>query len=305
MTDKTKKILLTGASGYLGPYVISELLKKQNEAIGIDIFAIYNNHPLAIDGISSLKCDISRRVDLEKIFTEINPTTVIHLASGTPTRISGQPDEYIKQINVDATEQIAKLCASNGALMIYTSSDLVYESGINLNEDSSKLNPLTIYAQTKLEGEDAVRKFSSNHIIFRTALIYGFTRSTYESFFDSSYAILNAGKSLRAFTDQYRNAIYIEDTAAIIALMPFLYKSNDIINLCGDEYLSRYDMCIGMSEIFGFEKNLIIPGSTDEFTQYPMVKHLGLNCAKLKKLGFETRPFRQNLLRAMNYKPAK
>lgn len=305
MTDKTNNILVTGASGYIGPYVLNEIIKSKKNGFEGNIYAAFNSHAVEIPGVSAFKLDLRKRGNLSKIFSEIDPAVVIHLASGTPTRISGQNNEFVKEINVNATEQIAKLCASNNSLMIYTSSDLVYESGIDLDEDNPRLNPITAYAQTKLEGEEAVKRNASKYIIFRTALVYGFTRSAYESFFDTAYSKLAAGEHQRAFTDQYRNAIYIEDAAKILSEIPYIYSKNDTINLCGDEYLSRFDMCMLMSEVFGFKRDLVIPASADEFILYPMIKQLGLKKDKLKKLGFKTFSFRQNLLRAMNFRPAK
>ncbi len=304
MAGKSKNILVTGASGYVGPYVISELVKKQKEIFDVNIFAVYNTQRVAPDGITPLKCDISRSGDVEKLFTEICPTTVMHLASGTPTRISGKPDDYIKKINIGATEHIAKLCASNGALMIFTSSDLVYEAGLNLDENNAALNPLTLYAQTKLEAEQAIKEYAKKYLIFRTALVYGFSRTSYRSFFDDTYSSLKEGRPVKAFTDQYRNAIYIEDAAKIVSEAAFRYEKNDTVNLGGYEYLSRYDMCLLMAQMYGLSGNLIIPASADDFKSYQMVKQINLNISKLKELGFETRPFRENLIRAMNYMPA-
>lgn len=141
--------------------------------------------------------------------------------------------------------------------MIYTSTDLVYAEGENLKEDESLLEPLTIYAKTKLMGEDAVRAFANKYIILRSSLIYGFTISTYTSFFDIAYSELSSGNTINAFTDQFRNPLYAEDEAENLVKLPGLYKKNDTVNFCGDEYLSRFEMCVMMADAFGFDKNLI------------------------------------------------
>jgi dTDP-4-dehydrorhamnose reductase len=299
------KVLITGASGFIGPYLLREFLKrKKSTGTGPEITVLYNNHTINIaDGIQAIKCDITETDSLSDVFRSVKPDTVIHLASGTPTRITGRDDNYIRQINLNATQHIAKLCAENNSLMIYTSTDLVYDEGINLIEDESKLNPLTIYAVTKLEGEQAVKEFAPRFIILRTSLVYGFTLSSYTSFFDTAYSIFNKGEQLRVFADQYRNPIYAEDAAKILYGIPNLYKENEVINFCGDQYLSRYDMCLQMSEIFGFSRKLVVPSSCDEFTSYPLVKRIGLNTEKIQKLGIRRCSFRENLIKSLNYKP--
>lgn len=289
-----KNILITGVSGYIAPYLYKALLHSGN----VNIYGIYNSHKPDINGIKLIQCNLTNTEKLSSVFNEIKPDIIYHLASVTPTRVTNEDDTYISRFNGGVSGEIAKQCSKLGALMIYTSTDLVYKAGINLMEDSSPLEPLTIYAKTKLEGEQAVKQFAERFIILRTSLVYGFTLSSYTSFFDTAYKTLSEGKSIRAFTDQFRNALYIEDAAGILAMLPGKYRINDIINFCGSEYLSRYEMCLGMCEVFGLDGTLVIPASSIEFTKYPMVNNIGLNTDKRDKYGFETSDYIKNLGKA-------
>lgn len=293
------RILITGVSGYIAPYLCKALLIIG----GNKITGVYNSNKPNIKGIELIQSDISKSGEIEKIFAAIKPDIVYHLASVTPTRITTEEDDYIKYFNAEVTGNIAKLCNEYNSLMIYTSTDLVYKAGINLKEDSSLLDPLTIYAKTKLLGENSVKEFAKRYLKLRTSLVYGFTLSNYTSFFDIAYKTLMENKELRAFTDQFRNALYTEDAADILVKLPLLYKQNDIINFCGPEYLSRYDMCIRMCEAYGFDKKLVIPANSDEFTKYPMVKELGLNTDKLAAYGLDTKSFEENLHKSLKYRP--
>jgi dTDP-4-dehydrorhamnose reductase len=293
------KILITGVSGYIAPYLCKALLING----GNKITGVYNSNKPNIKGIELIQSDISTSGEIEKIFAAVKPDIVYHLASVTPTRITTQEDDYIKYFNSEVTANIAKLCNEYKSLLIYTSTDLVYKAGINLKEEHSPLEPLTIYAKTKLLGEDSVNEIADKYLILRTSLVYGFTLSNYTSFFDIAYRTLKENKELRAFTDQFRNALYIEDAADILVKLPLLYKQNDIINFCGSEYLSRYEMCIRMCDIFGFDKKLIIPANSDEFIKYPMVKELGLKSDKLTKYGLITSGLTENLKRSLKFIP--
>lgn len=294
-----KKILVTGVSGYLGPYLCKELAKdKENSVTGL-----YNSNKISTGGIEVIQCDLANFNRLKEIFNSIKPDIVYHLASVTPTRITNQTDDYIEFFNSTVTAELSKLCSDAGSLMIYTSTDLVYDEGRDLEEDNSKLNPLTIYAATKLLGEGAVKMNAERYIILRTALVYGFTLSSYTSFFDIAYAKLKNGETVNAFTDQFRNPLYTEDAATILSGLPAKYTANDTINFCGGEFLSRYEMCTGMCGVFGFDNELVIPSGSDEFTKYPMVKKLGLSTKKLDSYGFKTMTFKENLERAVKFKP--
>lgn len=294
-----KKILITGISGYIAPYLSKALLLTG----GADITGVYNSNKPNIAGINLVKCDLAQNGELKKIFDEVKPDVVYHLASVTPTRITTQKDDYISYFNGGVTGEIAKLCTRFDSMMIYTSTDLVYKAGIELIEDTSPLEPLTIYAQTKLEGEQAVKEFAKRYLILRTSLVYGFTLSSYTSFFDVAYKSLKNGNEIKAFTDQFRNALYIEDAADILVKLPAMYKQNEVINFCGNEYLSRYDMCIDMCDVFGLDKELVIPASCEEFTLYPQVKQLGLSSKKLHEYGLKTGSYTDNLERAKKYLP--
>ena len=294
-----KKILITGISGYIAPYLSKALLLTG----GAHVTGVYNSHKPDISGIELLQCDLANIDEIEKIFYELKPDVVYHLASVTPTRITTQKDDYISYFNGGVTGEIAKLCSRFDSMMIYSSTDLVYKAGKDLREDTSPLEPLTIYAKTKLEGERAVKEFAKKYLTLRTSLVYGFTLSSYTSFFDVAYKSLKEGKELRAFTDQFRNALYVEDAADILVKLPAMYKQNEVINFCGNEYLSRYDMCIGMCDVFGLDKSLVVPASCDEFTAYPTVKELGLSSKKLHDYGLKTGSYTDNLERAKKYLP--
>lgn len=291
-------ILITGVSGYVGAYLLREFTGS-----GHNIFGIYNSHPINAKYTEMIKCSLTNFKEVTKIFRSAKPDVVYHLASVTPTRITNEPDGYIELFNRGAAEHIAKLCAESGALMIFTSTDLVYADGENLTEEGARLNPLTIYAKTKLMGEDSVRAFAERYMILRFSLLYGFTISSYTSFFDVAYKTLKEGKDLKAFTDQYRKIFFVEDAARGLAQIPALYKKNDTINFCGDEYINRYDMCIKMADIFGLNKFLVKKASCDDFSAYPMVKNLGLVNDKMKKLGLKTSSYRENLRKSLKNLP--
>ena len=286
-----KSVLVTGVSGYIGPYLCRELRKKGN----LTITGLYNTHKINPEQLNLVQCDLTKFDDVTRAFDNAKPEVVYHLASVTPTRIGQQTDEYVEFFNNKVTEHIAKLCREYGSLMIYTSSDLVYNEGEDLRESTAKLNPLTIYAKSKLMGENSVWAFSKKYLILRTSLVYGFTLSSYTSFFDYAYKTLKSGESLDAFIDQFRSPIYAEDAAAILACLPEVYEKNDTINFCGDEYLSRFEMCIMMAKSFGFDMSLVKMARSSELTDYISVKKLKLSNEKLKKLGFKTDSYANNL----------
>lgn len=298
-----KNILITGVSGYAAPYLCREFEKMIKSGSDYIVTGLYNSHTIECQNVKLIQCDLNDNEKLKIIFNEVKPDIVYHLASVTPTRIGDKPEDYVYHFNRNITAEIAKLCNEYTSLMIYTSSDLVYNEGQNLKDDDDNLNPISVYAKSKLMGENAVKEFAARYLILRSSLVYGFSISSYNSFFDIAYEQLSKRNQIHAFTDQYRNIIYTEDAAKILAQLIDIYKKNNTINFCGDEYLSRYEMCKKMAEVFCFPSDLVIPSTCDDFKDYPLVKRLGLNNEKMKSLGLKTCSFKENLIRSFNFRP--
>ena len=116
-----KKILLTGASGFLGG-VFCHLYSDQFE-----IYAIHNDHPTPNKNVISHKTDITDSNGLEEYFQKIKPDALIHLAAySDPNRCELHPD-ISEKINIEASENLALLCKEAKIPMIFSSTDLVFD----------------------------------------------------------------------------------------------------------------------------------------------------------------------------------
>ena len=292
-----QRILITGATGFIGAYLCRKLSKRQTS----NVTAIYNIHRGKFPNINYIKCDMANLDSLAILFDKVKPNVVYHLASVTPTRIGKRGNDYVEYFNHFITGQVAKLCSEYNSLLIYTSTDLVYKEGENLTEDSI-LEPKTVYAESKLNGEEVISSLSSKYFILRMSLVYGLTLNSYESFFDYAYKTLRDGKELRAFGDLYRKPIYVKDVVFNLLGIPDIYEENTIVNFCGEEYISRYDMCIKMAEVYKLNKNLIKKISCEDFANEPWVKRLDLNNQLMHYYGLSTSNFETNLRKSLPHR---
>jgi dTDP-4-dehydrorhamnose reductase len=89
------------------------------------------------------------------------------------------------------------------------------------------------------------------------SLVWGLTLNSYTTFFDVVYRTLQVNNEIKAFGDQYRHPIYGKDAAYNMLRIPIIYDENTIMNFCGNEYMSRYEMCVQMADVFGLNKALI------------------------------------------------
>jgi len=291
-----KRVLITGGSGLLGQYL-------NFSASGcFKIFTIYNNNTGNCASYLSSKTDIKNFNSLNSIFKEFDPEVVIHSAAITKTQLKAdQSTKDFYETNVKATKNIAELCKEYNARMIYVSTDLVYAGyrGSFLKEEA-KLIPASLYAETKLMGEVKVRESTENHLILRTALLYGRGLNHSRCHFHFMLENFRKARPVKLFIDQFRTPISLKDASDIIIGIAKTEIKNETINLGGLERVSRFELGEIICDVAGFDKNLIEKVTMNDIPNLPRVEDVSLNTEKLQSLGFKARSIEKNIQEIIN-----
>lgn len=277
------KIIITGGSGLLGQY-LNIALSGDN-----DIISLYNINTGNCTQFKSYRVDINEYENLKNIIDSFKPDAVIHTAGFTrPEACNNDNKDLVYKTNVEATKNISRLCGKYNAKLIYTSTDLVYDgdSGGMMREDG-KLNPVTIYAESKLNAEREIRLNSGNYIILRTSLMYGFGLNHSVNNFHKMYDDLRNRRRPKLFTDQYRTPLSLINASELISEIVKSDVKNEIINFAGKERVTRVELGERLCEIAGFDKNLIERIKMSDIPGFPAVKDVSLNTDKLQSLGFK------------------
>jgi dTDP-4-dehydrorhamnose reductase len=275
------KILITGGSGLLGEYLNRQL------TVSHTILTVYNNTAGLCSNYNSVKADITDAGRMKDIFTSFAPEVVIHTAAvSNQQKASSMPSKEVFRINVRATQNIAELCDLHKAKLIYTSTDLVYAGyrGSYLKEDA-KLIPVSLYAETKLMGEQKITGTFENYIILRTALLFGFGLNQSKNHFHDMYLRLQKGEKARLFTDQYRSPLSLYEAARIIGKLAEAPVYNEIINFGGPEKLSRYDMGLLLCKEAGLNSGLIEAITMADIPGLVQVADVSMDISKLVSYG--------------------
>jgi len=162
------KIIVTGATGHIGSYLIRNLglQFKESEIVIIDNmmtqrFASLFNLP-KIGNYSFIEGDV-RLMDLNSLFKGAD--IVIHLAAITDATGSFDKATEVEENNYQSTLKVANACRETGASLIALSSTSVYGTQNDIvDEDCSEneLQPQSPYASTKLKEEELISNLSKD-----------------------------------------------------------------------------------------------------------------------------------------------
>ncbi len=274
------KILITGGSGLLGQY-LNVKLSGDNE-----ILSLYNKNPGNCKNYASKEIDLSNKEKLDEIFITFNPDVVIHTAAiSRPELCDSLPSEYVKEININATEHLAELCARYNSKLIFTSTDLVYDgdSGGMMSEEDL-VNPVSFYAETKIMSEDIIRNTFDNFIILRTSLLFGMGMNHSLNNFHNMILSFRKNKKVKLFYDQFRTPLSLIDASEIISQLLNNNIRNITINFGGMERISRTELGEIVCRAGGFDTSLIERTSMYDIPDLHKVADVSMNTDKLNSL---------------------
>ncbi|MCK5282656.1 MAG: NAD-dependent epimerase/dehydratase [Nanoarchaeota archaeon] len=221
MADKPNKVLVTGGAGYVGSVLVKKLLEKGYNVKVIDNL-LYNNQDSIKSffdnpGFEFLNGSICIEDDLRKAIDGVD--AVVHLAA-----VVGDPACNLKQdlavsTNYEASVRLAELCREKGiSRFVYASSCSVYGMGDNILCENSSLNPVSLYARTKIDAEKEILNMADNVFrptVLRKSTLYG---PSLRMRFDLVVNILTAkavrDKKIDIFGgSQWRPLVHVEDAA--------------------------------------------------------------------------------------------
>jgi dTDP-4-dehydrorhamnose reductase len=253
-------IWVTGAGGLIGNYLVQTARQSLPGEVIIPI--------------DRAQLDLTDFVAVRDAFRKQNPALIVHCAA-----LSRSPDcqanpALAHKVNVESTAALSELANR----LVFFSTDLVFDGKLGNYDESSAVNPLSIYAETKAAGERIVLA-NPNHLVIRTSLNCG-TFPTQDRGFDEQ--LVNAwrsGQTLRLFTDEFRSPIPAEITARAVWELVTMQKTG-IYHVAGAERLSRWQIGQLIAARRPDANSQIQPASLKEYQGAPRAPDTSLNCTK-------------------------
>tara|TARA_B100002019_G_scaffold271770_1_gene266455 strand:+ start:122 stop:985 length:864 start_codon:yes stop_codon:yes gene_type:complete len=208
------KILLTGASGRLGRFIVSAINKDSHELV------VVTRKPMASEeNARPYIVDFGDTTALRSVFQKERPDVVIHLAAITGS-VCEQDNDLAYSINVDLTKRLAELARDyEVSRFIFASTAAVYnQQNLSPTDEYTNIDPLSVYGKTKLAAEkelELVAQDASNKTSFTSLRIF----NVYGPGFDQSLInrLLNSTEKhpveLIGLENFYRDYIYVKEVA--------------------------------------------------------------------------------------------
>lgn len=240
------KILVTGASGFLGKTLLYRLANNNHHCIGIS-----KSFSGTVNGIKISRCDITKKDQITKVIKRYNPDAVVHLASYTGNvECETNPDKAFST-NVLGTLNVLNSLKSSQARIIFASSREIYGNVSKPVNENAKLNPINVNGFTKMLGENLIHDFNENYkipfTILRFTNFYGFENSHRGLSLMIKKAV--EGNPITIFGgNQIFDPIHIEDATQAI-LHSIKYNHSDVFNIGTNEPTTPKKVLIKLEKI--------------------------------------------------------
>ena len=229
------KVLVTGASGFVGEFVVAELKNRRHKVIEFDLKHGHN---------------ILNREHVEKKMKGVK--AVIHLAA-----IINNEDEKIWKVNVDGTKNLVRAAVKARAKkLVFLSSTAVYGFTRGLVDELTPVKPVTEYEKSKMRAEEIVLQHQEeiNVSVVRSSIVLGPTE-----YWRRMFRMIRQGFPLPTNGKNSFQAIYVKDLAT--ALVKVMEKGED-----GEIYLAAGEEIVTLNEVYKEVRKI--------FRRKPVVRHV-------------------------------
>ncbi|KIC62301.1 dTDP-4-dehydrorhamnose reductase [Chryseobacterium taiwanense] len=210
-----KKILVVGSNGQLGNCIkkIAENFENKYEFIFTD----------------SQNLDVTNSEQIQGFFYDNKPDFCINASAYTAVDLAEKEPEKAFAVNAEGVANIAEACAEFGTTLIHVSTDYVFDGETNLDyAEDDFTNPIGVYGQSKLKGEELALDSNPKTIILRTSWLYS---EFNKNFVKTMLNLFSQKEELGIVADQFGQPTNANDLAeAIMAIIEASHKTFGIFH---------------------------------------------------------------------------
>ena len=236
------KVLVTGASGFLGGVLCAELAGRDHQ-----VAALVRRDGSEPPGTTAVKGDLTDAGSLTDALRAEQPECVFHLAA----EIASQRDAArIQDVNVDGTRRLLEACEAAGVRrVVFTSTVVTGDARGAVLDEETELPVETAYGRSKQEGERLLRESAVEDVIVRPSHVYGPGGWFVEEFVNrlrqpGRFAVIGSG-------DNWWDVVRAEDVASACADAAERAPAGALFHVVDDEPIRFYDFVALAADALG------------------------------------------------------
>jgi dTDP-4-dehydrorhamnose reductase len=277
------RVLLTGATGLLGRYLIAQ------RPAGVQLFGVSRRAQSPIDGVTWLREDLTASNAAQNVVNRCSPDYIIHAAAeGRVDTVQEKPSAFLR-LNVELPADLARLSQERQAGFMFISSNAVFGGRPEPYSDFSKPDPINMYGELKRDAERKVEEVAPESAIVRPILMYGWQSPGERTNLVTGWlATLEAGETIAGAEDVTSQPLYASDAASAI----WLAVERDVtgpMNVSGGVATTLAELAELVADVFGHPGSRVTSSKSEGFAlSAPRPRHTLFDLDRLRnELNFQ------------------
>ncbi len=251
------KAFVIGGSGLIGGALVRALEQSGHEVVATGL-----SHSRG----SSFVLDVRDEERVRSCVEDIRPDLVFLAVnnSGGVDFCEDHPEEA-QALHVRGTQHVAKAVADRAGLLVYYSTDYVFDGKAGPYAEEDRPHPLSVYGRAKVEAERIVQELARHHLIIRTTAVFGWDRTS-RNVAMQVWERLQSGGSMAVPEDQWCTptlADYLAESSIRLVQM----GAHGVIHAVGKDRMSRAQLAKALAHAMGLDPGHIHPVPTPELGQ--------------------------------------
>jgi nucleoside-diphosphate-sugar epimerase len=286
------KILVTGGAGYLGSVLVPKLLMRGHAVRVVDIGYFGLGHLRSMHPAVELVREDLRRAIAEEDFRHQlldGCDAVIHLAAISNDPSAELHPQLTEEVNLGTTIALAESAKKIGMRFIFSSSCSVYGEADGLLDEDGPVNPLTVYAISKVKSEQALFAMATDSwrpVVLRNGTLFGYSPRMRFDLVVNIFALYSTVRNeIRIFGDgmQWRPFLSVQDCARAFVHFAETPRAKHLCYNVMQENLRVVDVAAIFQRLNPGLKAIYVP------TQDPDLRDYRVTAERLCEEGFRPR----------------